>query len=109
MKIHSVVTKVLLAIYCLPAIPALAMDNISGAVRNESTGKPASGDDVVLLRLGEGMEEEARTKTDALGRFTFNVTSSKSDHVIRVLHQKVNYDQEVTATAPLELKVYDAV
>src|SRR5580700_2656046 len=30
---------------------------LTGRVKNSTTGKPAAGDDVVLLSLGQGMEE----------------------------------------------------
>ena len=90
------------------ALP-LAAQTLTGTVRNATTGKPSAGDDVILLRLGEGMEEEARARTDAAGAFALNMTSPSAQHLLRVLHQKVNYDRPLTGTAPLELTVYDAV
>ncbi|HZD93558.1 MAG TPA: hypothetical protein VE133_04845, partial [Candidatus Sulfotelmatobacter sp.] len=62
----------------------------------------------VLLRLGEGMEEQARTRTDAQGAFAFQVTPD-ARHIVRVLHQGVNYDQSVNGAAVLEIAVFDAV
>jgi hypothetical protein len=82
---------------------------ISGKVGNVTTSQPAAGDDVILLRLGNGMEEEARAKTDAQGAFTFNPGSPKAQYVVRVIHQGVNYDQTVIGTAPLAIQVFDAV
>ncbi len=93
----------------LSASTALAADTITGAIHNQTSGRPAAGDEVVLLRLGEGMQEEARTKTDAQGSFTLNVAYPNDQHIVRVLHQGVNYDQTVTSSAPLEMIVYDAV
>ncbi|HKD13327.1 MAG TPA: hypothetical protein VKE71_02175 [Candidatus Angelobacter sp.] len=90
------------------ALP-LAAQTLTGTVRNATTGKPSAGDDVILLRLGEGMEEEARARTDSAGAFALNMTSPSAQHLLRVLHQKVNYDRPLTGTAPLELTVYDAV
>src|SRR5215831_11282579 len=90
------------------ALP-LAAQTLTGTVRNATTGKPSAGDDVILLRLGEGMEEEARVRTDAAGAFALNMTSPSAQHLLRVLHQKVNYDRPLTGTAPLELTVYNAV
>ena len=35
---------------------------LNGTLKNGTTGKPAAGDDVILIKLGQGMEEAARTK-----------------------------------------------
>ena len=85
---------------------------LSGTVSNATTGKPAAGDDVVLLTLAQGMQESGRTKTDAQGRFKFNLTDSGGPHLIRVNHQGVNYFPAGGPTLPgattAEIKVYDA-
>lgn len=86
-----------------------AAQTLTGTVHNETTGKAAVGDEVVLVRLGEGMEEEARTKTDAEGAFKLNVNQPGAQHFVRVIHQGVNYDQTVNGSAPLQVVVYDAV
>ncbi len=44
---------------------ALAADTITGVARNQTRGRLAAADEVILLRLDEGMQEDARTKTDA--------------------------------------------
>ena len=36
---------------------------LTGTLKNGTTGKPAAGDDVILIKLGQGMEEAARTKS----------------------------------------------
>jgi hypothetical protein len=88
---------------------ALAADTITGTVRDETTGQPAVADDVVLLRLGQGMQREAWTTTDAQGAFTLNLALPDDQHVVRVLHQGVNYDRTVNGAGPLRMIVYDAV
>lgn len=90
-------------------VTALAAQTITGAVRNQTKGKPSVADEVLLIRLGEGMEQEARTKTDANGAFTLNVSSPNLPHFVRVIHQGVNYDQNVTGAGPLQMIVYDVV
>src|SRR5215470_18543469 len=72
---------------------------ITGTVHNETTGRASVGDEVVLIRLGEGMEEEAHTKTGADGAFTLNVVAPNAEHFVRVIHQGVNYDQTVNGTS----------
>ena len=64
---------------------------LTGTVKNGTTGKPAAGDDVVLLKLGQGMEEAGRTKTDAKGDFSFKLDDTGSPHLVRVIHQGVTY------------------
>jgi hypothetical protein len=44
---------------------------LTGTVKNATTGKPAAGDEVVLLNLGQGMEEAGRSKADSKGNFSF--------------------------------------
>ena len=66
-------------------------ETLSGTVTNGTTGKPAAGDDVVLLMLAQGMQEAGRAKTDAQGKFSFNITDSGGPHLVRVNHQGVNY------------------
>jgi hypothetical protein len=65
-------------------------ESITGTVINKTTNKPAVGDDVVLIRLQQGMQEASRTKTDAKGRFTLDVPD-KGIHLVRVTHDKANY------------------
>src|SRR5579872_718617 len=98
------------AAYSLTAIsPALVEDSITGTVHNQTTGQPSAGDDVVLLRLVGSMPEETRTKTDDQGVFHLSVKAGDEGHVVRVLHQGVNYDQMVTGAAPLDIRVFDAL
>ena len=63
----------------------VSAETLTGTVKNGTTNQPAAGDDVVLIKLAQGMEEAARTKTDAQGRFSFNLEDSSrsalgSDH-----------------------------
>jgi hypothetical protein len=109
-KIDSVPGICLLLACCLCAVAAAAADiTITGAARNQTTGQPAAGDDVLLLRLGEGMQEGARIKTDTHGVFTVNAPAADAGYIVRVMHQGVNYDQMVIGKAPLQIKVFDAV
>ena len=101
-------TSLPLVLLAFVAIGA-AQQTITGTVHNMTKGQAAAGDDVVLLRLGEGMQEESRTKTDSQGSFTLNVASLSDPHLLRVVHQGVNYDQPLTAKGPLGISVYDAV
>jgi hypothetical protein len=105
-KVASVVAVVVL----LSALSAAT--NLKGTVKNGTTGKPAAGDDVVLLDLAQGMQESARTKSDAQGRFSFHYEETGTPHMVRVLHQGVNYFPQGGMVPPgtdtVEVTVYDA-
>ncbi len=51
---------------------------LTGTVKNSTTGKPAAGDEVILISLGQGMEESGRTKADAKGNFSFKLDDPNS-------------------------------
>jgi hypothetical protein len=54
------------------------------------------------------MEEVAHAKTDAQGKFSFNLDDSGSPHLIRVIHQEVTYHQMAPpGTSSLDVTVYD--
>jgi hypothetical protein len=110
MNIGSGIRSALLLLVCGScALSAFAADTISGKVRNQTTGKAAAGDEVILLRLQNGMEEEARTRTDAQGAFILQLSAADDPHIVRVLHQGVNYDQSLSGKGPLEIAVFDVV
>jgi hypothetical protein len=71
-------------------LAALAATPITGVVTNRTTGKPAAGDTVVLIRLAQGMQESTHTTTDARGRFTLEVPD-EGLHLVRVTHDKATY------------------
>ncbi len=103
MKVRFTIVLVIAAISASGAAQTLA-----GTVKNGTTGKMAAGDDVVLLTLSQGMQEAARTRADAQGRFRFNV-GDQGPHLVRVTHQSVNYfGIAPPGTTSVEVQVYDA-
>jgi hypothetical protein len=81
---------------------------LTGTVKNSTTGKPAAGDEVVLLSLGQGMEESGRTKADANGKFSFKLDNAQAPHLVRVIHQEVTYHRMAPpGTTSVEVEVYD--
>ncbi len=81
---------------------------LTGTVKNSTTGKPGAGDEVILLSLGQGMEEAGRTKADAKGKFSFKL-DAQGPHLIRVIHQEVTYHRMAPpGTTSVEVEVYDA-
>ena len=99
--------KALAAILLLSSLAAA--QTLTGTVKNSTTGKPSAGDDVVLLKLGEGMDEAGRTQTDAKGKFSFKLDDDKSPHLVRTIHQGVTYHRMAPpGTTSVELEVFDA-
>lgn len=101
--------KLLLYALVFPLLCAsMFAQSITGVVTNRTNNRPATGDDVVLLKLAQGMQELARTKTDGKGRFTLNVPEDGL-HLVRVTHDKANYFHPVQpGTQSIEVDVYTA-
>jgi len=89
-------------------LPASAAGTITGVVTNKTVNKPAAGDDVVLIRLAQGMQEAARTKTDAKGHFKLDVPDDGM-HLVRVTHDKANYFRPAPpGTESVEVEVFNS-
>ena len=85
-----------------------SVEVLTGNVKNSTTNQPAGGDEVVLLSLGQGMEESGRTKTDAKGNFSFKLNDASTPHVVRAIHQGVTYHRLAPpGTTSVEVEVCD--
>ncbi len=85
-----------------------ASQTLTGTVKNATTGKPAVGDEVVVFKLGQGMEEAGRTKTDAKGQFSFKLDDAQAPHLVRAIHQDVTYHRMAPpGTTSVAIDVYD--
>lgn len=83
-------------------------ESITGTVTNKTTNKAAAGDDVVLIRLSQGMQESTRTKTDARGRFSLDLPD-QGVHLVRVTHDKANYFRPAPpGTKTVDIDVFNA-
>ena len=101
-------TLTLITAACLALTGFALADSITGVVMNRTTNKPSAGDDVVLIRLAQGMQESSRTKTDKRGRFTLDVPDPGM-HLVRVTHDKANYFHPVTpGTTTADVDVFNA-
>src|ERR1700729_3749611 len=99
----------LAAAMCATLSGVALADSITGTVINKTTNKPAAGDDVVLIRLAQGMQESTRAKTDKKGHFSLDVPDTDSMHLVRVTHDKANYFQPVPpGTTNLDFEVFTA-
>jgi hypothetical protein len=105
-RVQLISAAVLTAAFLLTSLAAA--QTLTGTVKNATTGKPAAGDEVVLLKLAQGMEEAGRTKTDAKGQFNFKLDDAQSPHLVRAIHQDVTYHRMAPpGSTSVELQVYD--
>jgi hypothetical protein len=98
------------ALMLLALLSTLASaQTLTGTVKNSTTGKPSAGDEVVLLSLGQGMEEAGRTKADAKGNFSFKLDNAQGPRLVRAIHEGVTYHKMAPpGTTSVEVEVYDA-
>jgi len=103
--------KAILTILAALACPSLLVaggNEISGYARNQTNGRPASGDTVILIRLDQGMQEESYTKVDEQGSFKVPVRYPGKQYLVRVLHDGVSYDQQARAGGSVSIFVFNA-
>lgn len=90
---------------------AASAETIRGVVENGTTKKRAAGDEVTLKKIapGVGMQDVAKTKTNAKGEFSFDVPASQQPYVLWVQHQQVTYPKvAMTGSGPVAVQVFDA-
>ncbi len=104
MKSRAIVVLIILAL-----LPALASaQTLTGTVTNGTTNKPASGDDVVLLSLMNGMQEAGRTQDGRERQLSASSSMRSGPHLIRVIHQGVTYHRMAPpGTTSVEVQVFD--
>jgi hypothetical protein len=86
-----------------------AADTLKGVVQNSTTNKPSAGDEVTLKKIGNGMEDVAKTKTNAKGEFSFNVPPAQQPYIVWVQHQGVTYTQAgMPGRTPVPVRVFDS-
>lgn len=79
------------------ALIATGAGTVTGTVRNGTTGKLASGVDMILIQLQGGMQPIANTKTDANGRYVFdNPNIGAAPMLLRAVYRGVLYHEPLT-------------
>jgi len=100
-------SRIVVAVFAVLLSAVSSAQNLSCTLKNGTTGKPAAGDDVILIKLGQGMEEAARTKSDASGHFSFNLPDN-GPHLIRAVHEGVTYHSMAPpGSSSVEVPVFD--
>ena len=99
----------------LSAVVALALtvpghaENLAGTVTNGTSGKPAAGAEITLIKLAQGMEEAGSTKADSKGKFSFKLDDAGGPHLVRATFQGAQYFKMAPpGTSTADLMVYDA-
>jgi hypothetical protein len=88
---------------------AAAAEPLKGIVQNNTTNKPSVGDEVTLKKIGNGMEDVGKTKTNAKGEFSFNVPPTQQPYIIWIQHQGVTYTQRAMPGGNIVVaRVFDA-
>jgi hypothetical protein len=104
---HTRLTAAFILLSCIVWTASVSAQTLTGTVTNGTTKKAAAGDEVVLIKLGQGMEEAGRTKTDAKGAFSFKL-EDRGPHLIRTIHQGVTYHRMAPpGTTSVEPEVFD--
>jgi hypothetical protein len=82
---------------------------VHGTVKNGTTGKPASGVQVMLIQLQGGMQPVANTQSDAQGQFSFdNPGLGAQPMLVRAVYRGVNFHQPVPpGKSDVEIAVYE--
>ncbi len=97
------------AILAILLAPYGLSQNLAGTVSNGTSDKPAAGVEVTLIKLAQGMEEAASTKTDSKGNFSFKLDDAGGPHLVRATFQGATYFKMAPpGTTSVALTVYDS-
>lgn len=83
---------------------------VAGEVHNGTTGKPAAGVEISLMKLDQGMIPVGSTKSDAAGKFRFEASIEGTHGLLRAQYQGVTYTEIVTPgsrTGDIQIHVYN--
>ncbi|HZD94722.1 MAG TPA: hypothetical protein VE133_10740 [Candidatus Sulfotelmatobacter sp.] len=101
--------RIAILVFILACSLASAAESLKGIVQNNTTNKPSAGDEVTLKKIGNGMEDVAKTKTNAKGEFSFTVPPAQQPYVIWIQHQGVTYTQRAMPGGNVVVaRVFDA-
>jgi hypothetical protein len=85
--------RIAILIFMLACSLAAIAEPLKGIVQNNTTNKPSVGDEVTLKKIGNGMEDVGKTRTNAKGEFSFNVPPTQQPYIVWIQHQGVTYTQ----------------
>jgi hypothetical protein len=97
MKLRSPALLVTASLFFLFLACPVFAGTVTGTVRNGTTGKPAAGVEMILIRLQGTMQPVANTKSDAEGHYRFDHPGlGAGPMLIRAVYRGVNYHEPAT-------------
>jgi hypothetical protein len=98
-----------LAVMLLVSFLIARAGTVNGTVKNGTSGKPASGIEVILIQLQGGMQPVANSKTDEQGAFSFdNPSLGAQPMLVRAVFHGVNFHQPVPpGTSQIQVDVFE--
>ena len=105
---HAKGILIILGVLFCSSVLVAGGDEISGYARNQTSGRPAAGDEVILIRLDRGMQEESHAKVDEQGSFKVPVRYPEKQYLVRVVHDGVSYDQRARAGGSVSISVFNS-
>ncbi|HMC32512.1 MAG TPA: hypothetical protein VKL99_16870 [Candidatus Angelobacter sp.] len=101
--------RIAILFFTLACSFAAAAEPLKGIVQNNTTNKPSAGDEILLKKIGNGMEDVGKTKTNARGEFRFDVPPAQQPYIIWINHQGVTYTQRaMPGNNVVVARVFDA-
>ena len=113
MLLHPLSSRVskffLTSLFSLTFLAYAHSESLTGTVTNGTSGKPAAGAEVTLIKLANGMEEAGNTKADSKGKFSFKLDDAGGPHLVRATFQGAQYFKMAPpGTTAADLTVYDS-
>jgi hypothetical protein len=107
MRLRHCARLILLSVFSLAPLAIAEAGTVHGTVVNGTTGKPASGIDLVLIQLQGGMQEVAHSKSGTQGEFTFDHPGiGAQPMLVRAVYHGVNFNRALppgTSTAQVDI------
>ena len=100
--------RIAIFIFMLACSLAATAEPLKGIIRDMTTNKPSAGDEVTLKKIGNGMEDVGKTRSNAKGEFSFNVPPAQQPYIVWIQHQGVTYTQRAVPGTPVVARVFDA-
>ena len=110
MRHRAYLRLALLGALVLAPLAIAEAGTVRGTVVNGTTGKAASGIDLVLIQLQGGMQEVAHSKSGAQGEFTFEHPGlGAQPMLVRAVYQGVNFNHAVPpGTSTVQVDIYES-
>ena len=108
MQVFRNILRSLAALLVVLPVAAFAATPITGTVTNRTIDKPSASDEVVLIRLAQGMQEVATATTNARGEYKLDAPDDGM-FLVRVTHDKATYfGPAPEGTRSVNIDVYNA-